>query len=99
MVETKKWYQSKIVLFGIALALVYGSNFLTGWLGGNVSADQLDAIVDTKPQVLDIVNRLKNGESVLSLLGAIAGVLISVLRVWFTSNLIPQSLKKELPSG
>lgn len=99
MVETKKWYQSKIVLFGIVLTLVYGSNFITGWLSGNVSADQLDAIVDTKPQVLDIVNRLKNGESVLSLLGTIAGVLISVLRVWFTSNLIPQSLKKELPSG
>lgn len=61
MIPTKKWYQSKLVLLGILLVLVYGSNVLLGWLSGNVSAEQIQAIENTRPEVLDIIQRLKIG--------------------------------------
>lgn len=96
MIPTKKWYQSKIVLFGLVLVVVYGSNWLFGWLSGNVTPEQIKAIQDTQPDMLNIVDRLKNGESVLNVIGSIAGIIIVIVRVWFTSNLIPQSLKKEI---
>lgn len=94
MENTKKWYQSKLVLFGLVLVLVYGSNWLLGWLSGNASLEQIQAIEDTRPDVLEIVERLKNGENVLNVIGSAAGVLIVIVRVWFTDKLIPQSLKK-----
>lgn len=94
MEQTKKWYESKLVLFGLALVLVYGTNFLYGWLGSNVTPEELEVIQDTKPDVLDIINRLRNGESVLNVIGTAAGVIIVIVRTWFTSKLLPQSLKK-----
>ena len=90
---TKKWYQSKIVLFALALVLVAGGNLLTGFLSVNITPEQLDAIRAAYPQAAEIIERLKNGESVLSMIGVIIGVIISVVRVWFTTALIPQSAK------
>lgn len=95
MTPTKKWYQSKLVLFGLVLVFVYGSNLLLSWLGGNVTPEQIRAIEDTRPEIMDIVNRLKNGENVLSVIGSLAGVIIVIVRVWFTSALLPQSLRNK----
>ena len=95
MTPTKKWYQSKLVLFGLVLVFVYGSNLLLSWLGVNVTPEQIRAIEDTRPEIMDIVNRLKNGENVLSVIGSLAGVIIVIVRVWFTSALLPQSLRNK----
>lgn len=92
--NTKKWYQSKLVVLGLAITLVYGSNALLGWLSGSASVEQIQAIEETRPEVLDIVNRLKNGENILNVIGSVAGVIIVIVRVWFTDKLLPQSLKK-----
>lgn len=93
-VKTKPWYQSKIFLFAAALVLVAGSNLGFNWISGEITPEQLDSIQDAYPAGVEIVERLKNGESILSLLGTIVGVVIAVSRVWFTNSLIPQSLKK-----
>ncbi len=92
-VPAKKWYQSKIVLFALALVAVAGGNLLTGFLSGNVTPDQLDAIRAAYPQAAEIIERLKNGESILSVVGILIGLLISIFRVWFTPSLIVQSAK------
>lgn len=96
---TKKWYQSKIVLFALTLVLVAGGNLLTGFISVNITPEQLDAIRNAYPAAAEIIERLKNGESVLSLIGVIIGVIISVVRVWFTTSIIPQSLPKPLPAN
>jgi len=91
---TKPWYKSKVALFALALVGVAGSNLLFGFLSVNVTPEQLDSIKQAYPQAVEIITRLKAGESIFSVLGAIVGVIIFVSRVWFTTSLIPQSLKK-----
>lgn len=95
-ITTKKWYQSKLVAIGGVLVLVFGSNALLHWLTGpvNVSVEQIEAIEQVHPAVLDIIDRLKAGESILNVIGVSAGVLIAIVRTFFTGSLIPQSLRK-----
>lgn len=95
-IATKKWYQSKLVAIGGVLVLVFGSNALFNWLTGavNVSPAQIEAIEQVQPAVLDIIDRFKSKESIFNLIGVSAGVLITIIRVFFTSSLIPQSLRK-----
>ena len=92
--NTKPWYKSKVVLFSIALVLIAGTNLGFNWISGEITPEQLKAIEEAYPAGVEIVQRLKNGESILSVLGAIVGVIIAVSRVWFTNSFIPQSLKK-----
>lgn len=92
-VPVKKWWQSKIVLFALALVAVAGGNLLTGFLSGNVTPEQLDSIRSAYPQAAEIIQRLKNGESIFSVIGAIIGLLITIFRVWFTPSLVAQSVK------
>lgn len=91
---TKPWYKSKIVLFALTLVAVAGSNLLFGFLSTEVTPDKIDAIKAAYPQAAEIITRLKAGESILSLFGLIVGLVITVSRVWFTTTLLPQSLKK-----
>lgn len=93
VVEVKKWYQSKIALFSLALLGVSGGNLLTGFLSTQVTPEQLDAIRTAYPQAVEIIHRLQSGESILSVAGAIIGVLIFVFRVWFTDSLVKHSIK------
>lgn len=97
IVETKKWYQSKLVALGGVLILVFGSNALFGWLTGpvEVTAEQIQAVEQVQPVVTDAFQRLLRGESILNLIGQLAGAVIIVVRVFFTSSLIPQSLPKK----
>jgi hypothetical protein len=92
MTEKKKWYQSKIAGFGILLALVALSNLGWGWAGVNIPADQIDAMRELYPQGVDIVERLKGGESIFSVVGAIFGIIIAVWRIWFTKAEIEKSV-------
>jgi len=85
--EAKKpFYQSKIFLLGITMILVFGGNYLFGFVSANVTPEQLESIDDAQPIVTDIVQRLKDGESILSVVGMIIGVLISIFRAWFTTS-------------
>ena len=90
---TKKWYQSKIVLFALSLVIVAGGNLAFGWISGEITPEQLQAIQTAYPAAVEVVERLKQGESILSLLGVIVGIVITVSRVWFTTSIIPQSLR------
>lgn len=84
--EKKPFWKSKIILLALTLIGVFGGNYLFHFLSTNVTQEQIDAIAQSQPMVAEIIERLKNGESILSLLGSIVGVLILVARAWFTTT-------------
>lgn len=84
--EKKPFWKSKIILLALTLIGVFGGNYLFHFLGANVTQEQIDAIAQSQPMVAEIIERYKNGESILSLLGSIVGVLIMVARAWFTNT-------------
>lgn len=89
MTEKKPWYKSKIALLALSAALVFGSNFFTGWLSGQgVTPEQLDALQQAAPEALEAVKDAADGKDVLSAVGALFGVLIFVFRKWFTTKLL-----------
>lgn len=89
-VPVKKWYQSKIVGISGVMILVFGSNFFLHFLTQSVgvTADQIQGVESTVPQVNDVVDRVRGGESILSLAGTIVGILIAYFRIWGTKTLI-----------
>lgn len=94
-VTTKPWYKSKIVVFSSVLLAVTGSNLLIGWASTQgVTIDQVNAVENAYPQAITIIDRIKSGEGIMSMIGSIAAIAIGVSRVWFTDSILPQSLKK-----
>lgn len=91
-VPTKKWYKSKIVLLALTILGVTGSNLLFGFLSGNVTPEQINAINDAYPQAVEIIHRVQNGETIFAVFGTVVSLVIIIARVWFTNKLIPQSL-------
>lgn len=94
-VPVKKWYQSKIVGIAGVMILVFGSNFFLHFLTQSVgvTADQIQGVEGTVPQVNEVVDRIRGGESILSLAGSIVGILIAYFRIWGTNTFIAQSVK------
>lgn len=84
--EKKPWYKSKIILLALTIIGVFGGNYLFNFLGANITREQLDAIAQSQPAVAEIIERLKSGESILSVVGSIIGVLILAFRAWFTTT-------------
>lgn len=92
-VPVKPWYRSKLALFGLTIFAVFGGNLLFNWLTPAVSQDQIAAVQSLYPTAVEIIEGLKNGESIMNYIGSIFGAVVFVVRVWFTDSLIPQSLK------
>jgi hypothetical protein len=80
VVETKKWYESKIFYFALTLILVAGGNLLFGFLSVRVTPEQMSAIEAAYPQAVEVITRLQNGESIFSVLSLIVGIAITVAR-------------------
>lgn len=85
--EVKKpFWKSKIILLALTLVAVFGGNLLFNFVSGQVTPDQLNSIQNSEPVVIEIIDRLKNGESIFSVVGSIIGVLILIFRAWFTNG-------------
>jgi hypothetical protein len=95
--EPKKWYQSKIVLFSASTLLIVGGDLLTGFLNtAQVTPEQLAAIEQAGPQVVEAVQGIKAGESVFQTIAAIFPAIVLILRVWFTAvPIAPIAPKKD----
>lgn len=87
--EKKPWYQSKIVLLGLAMVTVFGSNLLNGWLTNlGVQPDQMELLQLTYPDMADAFRKASEGGTWLSAIGTIGGGLVVILRKWFTTKLL-----------
>ena len=84
--EKKPFWKSKIVLLSGGLILVFGGNLLLGGLfRSGVTPEQIQALEQAYPGAVQVVDGLKNGESITSLLGLIVSTLILIARGWFTT--------------
>ena len=87
--DKKPFWKSKIILLGGAMLLIFGGNLLAGGLfRSGVTPEQIQALEDAYPQGAQVVEGLKNGESILNYTGAIFSALIIVARAWFTNTAI-----------
>ncbi len=85
--EAKKWYNSKIVLLAVAITLVFGGNAVNTFLLGNgVSQDQIDALAANAPEIAAKFQSVNSLGEFLTAFGAVAGPLLGILRIWFTSK-------------
>lgn len=92
--QTKKWYQSKIVLISLATVGVFGFNLLASFLGkSGISPDQLAQINAAYPDIADKVNKLVNGFNLADLIGLGSALAVLISRLFFTTKLLPQSVK------
>ena len=86
MEQSKKWYQSKIALLGIVIALVGGTDFALGWISGQgVTVEQVQAVQTVYPQVAQGIKDAISSNNIFQALSVIAGSLTTVWRVWFTT--------------
>jgi len=81
MEQSKKWYQSKIILFSIASILIFGSNLVLGFVTGNgVSQEQIDALAQAQPAVSESIQKLQSGSNILEVLGVALPPIIIIFR-------------------
>lgn len=93
----KPWTKSKIVLMALSLVLVVGGGFLASFLASaGVTKEQLDVLFQVNPEIAKIVQAVQSGKSLLEIVGVITsslfGLGIAIARIWFTREIIPQSL-------
>ena len=82
----KPFYQSKGFLFGLTVLLVFGGNWLIGFLTPQVTPEQLAAIQNAEPIVQDAIQRLQNGENWMNIIGSLSGAIFMVIRAWFITT-------------
>lgn len=84
---TKKWYQSKIFLLGLVMALVGATDLSFGWLSGQgVTADQVNIIQNTLPGVADGVKDAVESRNYFQIITVVGGFITSIWRYWFTAG-------------
>ena len=85
MEDKKPWYKSKIALLGIALAITAVTAYGTGWLSMQVTPAQLAVVQDQFPEIAAAIKAAAQTGNIFAALSGVAGALISVWRIWFTS--------------
>lgn len=84
---TKKWYQSKIFLLAVVMALVGATDLATGWLSGaGVTPEQIQVIDATLPGTADAVKDAVAGKNYFGIITTIGGFVTAIWRAWFTSG-------------
>lgn len=86
MEQTKKWYQSKLVLLGISLGLIGGTDLAFGWLSGNITADQLEVVQMQYPGLKDGLQKAVESKNYFGAITTVAGFVTAIWRVWFTNT-------------
>lgn len=93
--STKKWYQSKLVLLGLSVLFVFGGALLLRFLGNQgVTTEQMAVLQEQYPQIAESIKQIQSGQDIWQSLGALAGALVVIIRVWFTQKVLPQSMPK-----
>lgn len=89
MTEMKPWYQSKIIYLATAIVGVFGSSFISTWLGSQgVTPEQIEAIQQVQPGAVAAIQNMHDAESIRAGLGVLLGAAVFVARKWFTTKLL-----------
>lgn len=81
----KKWYQSKIFLLAVVMALVGGTDLAFGWLSGSgVTPEQIQVIDATLPGTADSIKDAIAAKNHFAIITAIGGFVTAIWRAWFT---------------
>ena len=84
---TKKWYQSKIFLLAVVMAIVGGTDLAFGWLSGaGVTPEQINIIEATLPGTAEGVKDAVAGKNYFGIITALGGFVTAIWRAWFTSG-------------
>lgn len=84
--QTKKWYQSKIVLLGLVLGFVGASDLSFHWLSGNVTAEQFAAVETQYPVLKDGIKQAIESKNIFGVVTTLGGFAAAIFRVWFTNT-------------
>ena len=86
---SKPWWQSKIVLIGLAAILLFGGGLLAQFLGNQgITQTQLDVLTQQYPDIKAGIQDLQSSDTLWKGLGVLVGALATIARVWFTSKTI-----------
>lgn len=86
-VMEKKWYQSKIFLLAVVMALVGATDLAFGWLSGaGVTPEQIQIIDATLPGTAEGVKDAVAGKNYFGIITAVGGFITAIWRAWFTSG-------------
>lgn len=83
---TKKWYQSKLFLLGVVLALTGVSDLTLHWISGNATLEQVQAVQTAYPQLSDGIKQAVEGKNYFAIITTVAGFLTAIWRAWFTNG-------------
>lgn len=86
--QTKKWYQSKIVLLSTLLVFIGGSDIFTGWISGQITTDQIQVVTQAYPDLKNGLVKSVESKNVFQAISVLSGFAISVWRIWFTNTKI-----------
>ena len=86
MQEKKPWWQSKIFLLSIVIALTGVSDLTFGWLPGQgVTPEQVEVIAQTLPAAAENVKDAAEANNWFGIITAVGGFLTGIWRKWFTT--------------
>ena len=91
-VPVKPFWRSKIVQFCAATFCFFIGVYLTQ---NQVSPEQLNAISTAYPEIKQALQDYQRTNNLFAFAGAVAPAVISVIRVWFTKAVMPESLRNE----
>jgi hypothetical protein len=86
--QSKKWYQSKIVILAILLVFIGGSDLFTGWISGQLTVDQINTVTQAYPDLKDGLLKSVEGKNVFQAIQVLSGFVFAIWRVWFTNTKI-----------
>lgn len=86
--NTKKWYESKIVVISLISVATLIANHLTGFITGHATDAQIQAVSALDPAVGEFVKAVKGGQNWFTAAGTLIFSVVAVIRTWWTSTKI-----------
>lgn len=88
----KPWFQSKIVRFSLAGVTVFLGSFVVS-IG--VTPEEMASVQNAYPKIAQAIQDFQRTKDYIGLFGALLSATIGIIRVWYTTALMPQSIPKE----
>jgi len=88
-VNSKPFFRSKIVLIALAALAAFLSIFLSS---SGITDTQMEILRTVYPDIAKLLQEYKTNANLFGLIGGLSYVVIAVMRIWFTTTIVPQSI-------